>query len=198
MRHTNKIKRFIKYLINNGFILFRLGMKTNFSQAKSWITSAINDIKIVLNSLKMQYYSLVAFRSQFAVEKLNKAILSLMGAKIEKIHTPTEILNDIINNKEILTINEKTKEILKKISKYSEFFEKQGTKTIYGTLKDGKLTLAEEIYNSFEKIKDFIINLEKLGKHYLILFKETFKITEVEFEDLKQLKEFEGELKKWI
>ena len=49
-------------------------MNTNFSQGKSWIKSAISDIKIVINSLQNDYFSLVAFRSQFAVEKLNKAI----------------------------------------------------------------------------------------------------------------------------
>jgi len=63
-------------------------MDTNYTQGRSWITSAINDIKIVLNGLKDGYYSLVAFRSQFAVEKLNKAILSFMGLKAEKSYTP--------------------------------------------------------------------------------------------------------------
>lgn len=47
-------------------------MKTNFSQAKSWITSAINDIKRVLIDHKLKDFSRVAFRSQFAVEKLNR------------------------------------------------------------------------------------------------------------------------------
>lgn len=106
-------------------------MNTNFSQGKSCITSAINDIKIVLNGLNQDFYSLVAFRSQIAVEKLNKAILSFMGLKIDKTHTPTDILEDILKNesKEILTIDKDTKRIIEKILKYSKFFEKQGTQT---------------------------------------------------------------------
>jgi len=59
-------------------------MKTNFSQAKSWITSAINDIKRVLIDLKLKDFSRVAFRSQFAVEKLNKMILSLREGELNK------------------------------------------------------------------------------------------------------------------
>jgi len=173
-------------------------MKTNFSQGKSWITSAINDIKIVLNSLKNEYYSLVAFRSQFAVEKLNKAILSIMGLKFEKTHTPTDILNEILKDEPILNIDENTEKILEKIYKYSKFFEQQGTQTRYGTIKDNKLVTAEEIYKSFEDIKSFIKNLQDIVVCYLKLLKETLNITEKEFEDLKVFESLLGDLKKWI
>ncbi len=63
-------------------------MNTNHSQAESWINSAINDIKRAIKSYKARDYSDFAFRSQFAVEKINKAILSYFGLKIEKTHIP--------------------------------------------------------------------------------------------------------------
>ena len=97
-------------------------MKTNFSQAKSWITSAINDIKRVLIDLKLKDFSRVAFRSQFAVEKLNKMILSLMGIKIEKIHTPSEILNKVIKDNKVLSLDEEKKDLMENIIRNSEFF----------------------------------------------------------------------------
>lgn len=173
-------------------------MNTNFTQGKSWIISAISDLKIVINGVQNEYYSLVAFRSQFAVEKLNKAILSFMGLKVEKTHSPTDILEDILNRKSSLSFNLETKKILEKILKYSKFFENEGVQTRYGTIKNNKLIIAEEIYQSFEDIKNFLINLQNIVNCYLKLVKESLNITEKDFEDLKQLESLLGELKQWI
>ncbi|KKM21722.1 hypothetical protein LCGC14_1632580 [marine sediment metagenome] len=173
-------------------------MNTNFSQGKSWIISAISDVKIVINGLQNEYYSLVAFRSQFAVEKFNKAILSFMGLKIEKTHTPTDIIEDIINSKSSLIIDEETKKVLEKILKFSKFFENEGVQTRYGTIKNNKLVIAEEIYQSFEDIKIFLINLQNIVNYFLKLVKESLNITEKEFENLLKLESLSGELKQWI
>jgi HEPN domain-containing protein len=173
-------------------------MNTNFSQGKSWIISAISDLKIVISSIQNQFYSLVAFRSQFAVEKLNKAILNFMGLKVEKTHTPTDILEDVLKSTVSVIIDLETKEILEKILKYSKFFENEGTQTRYGTIKNNKLIIAEEIYHSFEDIKDFLIYLEKIVKLYLKLLKKSLNMTKEEFKDLDQLELLLGELKKWI
>jgi len=97
-------------------------MKTNFTQAKNWITSAINDVKIVLNSLKMKFFALAASRCQLAAEKLNKAILSFIGLKTKKTHMPSEILNNAIRTEDYLSIDDKTKNTLKNVIKYSKFF----------------------------------------------------------------------------
>ena len=172
-------------------------MNTNFSQGKSWIKSAISDMKIVINSVQNEYFSLVAFRSQFAVEKLNKAILSFMGLKVEKTHAPTDILEDVLKGESSLTIDLETKEILKKILKHSKFFENEGVQTRYGTIKNNKLIIAEEIYHSFEDIKDFLINLEKIVIFYLKLLKESLNMTNEEFKDLDRLESLLGELKQW-
>jgi len=110
-------------------------MKSNFTQAKSWIRSAINDVNRVLNGLKLEDYALVAFRSQFAVEKFNKSIISFIGVKVEKTHTPSEIIEDIINIEENLKLEEKTITLLRKIIKYSKTFENEGTKARYGVIK---------------------------------------------------------------
>ena len=173
-------------------------MNTNFSQGKSWIISAISDVKIVINGLQNEYYSLVAFRSQFAVEKFNKAILSFMGLKIEKTHTPTDIIEDIINSKSSLIIDEETKKVLEKNLKFSKFFENEGVQTRYGTIKNNKLVIAEEIYQSFEDIKIFLINLQNIVNCFLKLVKESLNITEKEFENLLKLESLSGELKQWI
>ncbi|MHA1659873.1 MAG: HEPN domain-containing protein [Promethearchaeota archaeon] len=171
-------------------------MKTNFTQAKSWISSAINDMKRVLNNLKMKDFSLVAFRSQFAVEKLNNALLNLLGVKIEKTHAPSKFLESILNDEKILIIDQKTRDLLKIIINNSRRFEAEGTKTRYGIRKNAQLTFPEDIYSSFDDIKEFIINLNNIIHNHVILLKETFNITENEFEDLKQLKKLGGELNK--
>lgn len=173
-------------------------MNTNFSQGKSWIISVISDIKIVINSLQNEFYSLAAFRSQFAVEKLNKAILSFMGLKVEKTHTPTNILEEIINSKSSISIDPEAKKRLERILKHSKFFENVGAQTRYGVIKKNKLVIAEEIYQSFEDVRLFLVNLQKVVNHYLILLKESLNITEKEFESLKQLESLYGELKQWI
>ncbi|MHA1194351.1 MAG: hypothetical protein ACTSP9_19050, partial [Promethearchaeota archaeon] len=89
------------------------------------------------------------------------------------------------------------KEILKEILNHSKFFENEGVKTRYGTIQNNKLIIAEEIYHSFEDIKDFLINLEKILKLYLKLLKKSLNMTKEEFKDLDQLELLLGELKKW-
>jgi len=173
-------------------------MKTNFTQAKSWIISAITDINRVVGSLERNDFADVAFRSQFAIEKLIKALLSLMGVKVEKTHIPTKVLKDLLKNEGILTIDEETEKKFNKVIKFSGFFEEQGTKTRYGTIKNEILTLPEDIYNSFEDIKEFIFNMVNLIHEYLIILEEIFGITKDKFEDLQHLKNLLGKLKKWI
>jgi len=46
-------------------------MKTNISLAKKWILSATSDINRILKDLETNDFADIAFRSQFAVEKLN-------------------------------------------------------------------------------------------------------------------------------
>lgn len=172
-------------------------MNTNYTQAKSWILSAISDIGIVFNALKQKYFSLVAFKSQFATEKLNKALLNLLGLKIEKTHTPSEILKEFIANENVLVIDEQAKEIILNILNCSFFFESQGTKTRYGLIQNNKLIIAEEIYSKFEDVKEFIVNLVKIVNYHIILLDKTFNITEKNFLELKQLKKFVKKLEKW-
>lgn len=173
-------------------------MKTNFSQAKSWIASAINDIKRVFNDLSLKDFSRVAFTSQLAVEKLNKAILSLIGIKIEKTHNPSEILKEVFIDEEALSIDEKAREWIEIIIRNSEFFERQGTKTRYGIIEGDKIRFPEEIYSSFEDIHNFLENLKTIINMYIKLMKETFRLSEKEFESIEVLKELEGEISKWI
>ncbi len=172
-------------------------MRTNFSQAKSWILSAINDIKRVKYSLKRKDFADVAFRSQFAVEKFNKAALNLLGVKVEKTHTPASILKSIILGEEIPINKESVKEILLKIINYSGLFEDEGVKTRYGISKEEMLMIPEQIYTSFEDIKQFILNLQKIVDLYLKFWNETFNINEIEFKELKILKKLNKKLKKW-
>ena len=173
-------------------------MKTNFSQAKGWLTSAINDIKRVLSDLNLKDFSRAAFRSQFAVEKLNKTILSFMGIKIEKTHTPSEILKKVLRDESVLSLNEETKDLIKYIIRTSEFFERHGTKTRYGVIEEDKIRFPEEIYGSFKDIKSFIENLVYMINLHTILMEKTFNLSLKKFEPLKLLKGLEGELNKWI
>ena len=173
-------------------------MKTNFSQANSWIASAINDIKRVLNDLNLKDFSRVAFTSQFAVEKLNKAIFSLIGIKIEKTHNPSEILKEVLLDEDALSIDEKAREWMEIIIRNSEFFERQGSKTRYGIIEGDKIRFPEEIYTSVEDILNFLENLKTIINVYTLLMKETFKLSEKEFELIDVLKELGGEISKWI
>ena len=173
-------------------------MKTNFTQAKSWIKSAIKDIKRVLNDLNFKDFSRVAFRSQFAVEKLNKSILNLLGIKIEKTHNPSEILKKVLLDEEVLSIDEVAKDLIKKIIRNSEFFEKQGTKTRYWIIEGDKIKFPEEIYSSFEDIKNFLVNLGNTIDIFTTLMVNTFNLSDKKFESLKALEQLKGELNKWI
>jgi len=68
----------------------------------------------------------------------------------------------------------------------------------FRTIKDNKLIIAEEIYQSFKDITNFIINLQKIVNCYLKLLRESLNITEKEFKELEQLELLSGELKQWI
>lgn len=172
-------------------------MNTNYTQAKSWISSAISDIEIVLTALKRKYYSLVAFKSQFAIEKLNKGLLNLFGLKIEKTHSPSEIIKEYFSKAKNLTFDKKAEELILNILNWSNFFESQGTKTRYGLVQDNTLIPAEKIYSKFEDVQKFIYNLLQIIHTYLLLLETIFNINEDNFEDIKKLKKFAKKLRKW-
>jgi HEPN domain-containing protein len=163
-------------------------MKTNISLAEKWIVSTIADIKRLLRALEVEDFADVAFRSQFAVEKLNKSILVLLGVKIQKTHEPTKILKDVLKDKEYRKFNEESEELIKEIITYSLIFEEEGTKTRYGFYKEDEFLVAEEIYTSIEDIKIFIINLEKIITIYINIIQDVFQIPETELKDLMILK----------
>ncbi|MBA7484829.1 hypothetical protein ES707_20360 [subsurface metagenome] len=173
-------------------------MKTNISLAEKWIVSAIADIKRFLNALEVEDFADVAFRSQFAVEKLNKSILVLLGVKIQKTHEPTKILKDVLKDKDYRTFDDKSEKLIKEIITFSLIFEEEGTKTRYGFYKEGEFLVAEEIYTSLEDIKHFIINLEKIISIYIDIIQDVFQIPKTEFKDLKILKDIKEDIIKWI
>jgi len=173
-------------------------MKTNITLAEKWISSAIADIKRFLKSLEGEDFADVAFRSQFAVEKLIKSILILLGVKIQKTHEPTKILKDVLKDKDCRTFDEKSEELIKEIITYSLIFEEEGTKTRYGFYKEDEFSLAEEIYTCKEDIKPFIINFEKIILLYIDIIQEVFQIPQTELENLKALKDIREDIIKWI
>lgn len=172
-------------------------MKTNIALAKKWISSAIADLERFLNSIEIDDFADAAFRSQFAVEKLNKSILILLGAKTQKTHEPTKILLDVLKDKEFRTFNKKTESLFNKIIDFSILFEEEGTKTRYGLYKDNDYITAEEIYESIEDINDFINNLEKVITAFITIIQEVFRIPVAELEELNKLKNIKGEILKW-
>lgn len=173
-------------------------MKTNISLAIKWIVSAIADLKRFLKSLKSEDFADAAFRSQFAVEKLNKSILVLLGLKIQKTHEPTKILKDVLKDKESRKFDKKTEELINQIISYSLLFEEEGTKTRYGVYQEDELLTPEEIYIALEDVKDFIINLEKIISIYITIIQEIFQIPKTELEDLQTLKDIKEDINKWI
>lgn len=173
-------------------------MQTNFSQARKWIISAIHDIKRVLKDLKTEDFADIAFRSQFAVEKLNKSILNLMGIKSIRTHTPSIILKDVLRNEKNLIIDKKMNELLEEICNYSKFFEEEGTKTRYGIFKKGELITSEEIYSTIKDIEKFLKYLGRIVKSFLVLLKESFRLTDKKIDELNQFEKLMGELKKWM
>ena len=173
-------------------------MKTNISLAKKWVVSAIRDLERFLKSLKSEDFADAAFRSQFAIEKLNKSILVLLGVKIQKTHEPTKILKDILKDKESRKFDKIAEELIKKMITYSLLFEEEGTKTRYGVYKEDEFLIAEEIYTSLEDIKQFIINLEKIISIYITIIQDIFQIHKNELEDLQTLKDIKEDIIKWI
>lgn len=173
-------------------------MKTNISLAKKWIESAIADLKRFLKSLESDDFADVAFRSQFAVEKLNKSILTLLGIKTQKTHEPTKILKDVLKDKDSRKFDKKAEKLIKNIISHSLIFEEEGTKTRYGIYKEDEFLIAEDIYISLDNIKEFIIDLEKVISIYIKIIEEIFQIPKKELKDLKILKEIKGEITKWI
>lgn len=173
-------------------------MKTNISLAKKWVLSAIADLERFLKSVKTEDFADAAFRSQFAIEKLNKSILILLGVKIQKTHEPTKILKDVLKDKDSRKFDKKAEEMIKQMISYSLLFEEEGTKTRYGVYKEDEFLLAEEIYTSLEDIKHFIINLEKIISIYIDIIQDVFQIPKTEFKDLKILKDIKEDIIKWI
>ncbi|MFO8018560.1 MAG: HEPN domain-containing protein [Promethearchaeia archaeon] len=171
---------------------------TNLSRAKKWLNSAISDINRVLNDLERGDYADIAFRSQFAVEKINKSIFNIFGIKIEKVHNPSTILDDFLKNVENLEIDDKIRSILEELTADSKVFENEGTKTRYGTIERGELITAEEIYNSFEDIKYLLKKLDKIIINLVRFLKYSIKKDKKELEIINELNELRILIAKWI
>lgn len=173
-------------------------MKTNLSLAKKWIVSAIADIKRFLKGLEGDDFADVAFRSQFAVEKLNKSILALLGLKIQKTHEPTKILKTVLKDKDVRKFNKNSEKLIEEIINNSLLFEEESTKTRYGFYKGDEFLTAEEIYKSLDDVKQLIINLEKVISVYANIVQEVFHIPKKKLEDLNILENLKEDIMKWI
>jgi HEPN domain-containing protein len=172
-------------------------MKTNISLAKNWIISAISDIKRIIKDFETEDFADIAFRSQFAVEKLNKSIIGLLGLKVQKTHEPTKILKSILHE-DSRKFNKNSEDLILQLITFSILFEEEGTKTRYGITQEDDFLLAEEIYTSFNDIKKFIQNLEKIITIHAKIIGDVFNIKESTLEDLINLKNLREELIKWI
>lgn len=53
------------------------------------------------------------------------------------------------------------------------------------------------MYDSQEKIKDFLYNLKKILENVVIFLQDVLHISEKDYEGLKQIKKFLGDKKKW-
>lgn len=172
-------------------------MKTNISLAKKWILSATSDINRILKDLETNDFADIAFRSQFAVEKLNKSIIGLLGLKVQKTHEPTKILKSILKE-EYREFDKTSEELILQLITFSILFEEEGTKTRCGITQENNFLVPEEIYKSFDDIDKFIQNLEKIITIYAKIIEDVFNIQENTLDDLKLLKNLREELIKWI
>ena len=159
---------------------------------------AASDIKRILKDLETDDFADIAFRSQFAVEKLNKSILALLGIKIQKTHEPTKILKSILKSEEHRAFDKKSEDLIIQMINYSILFEEEGTKTRYGVFIENEFLISEEIYTSFNDINKFISNLVKIISIYIKIISEVFKIRENKLDNLNLLKNLRDELIKWI
>ncbi len=94
--------------------------------------------------------------------------------------------------------DKKAEELIKQIIAHSLIFEEEGTKTRYGVYKEDEFLIAEDIYNTIDKVKQFIINLKKVISVYIKIIEEIFQVPENELKDMETLKEMKGEINKWI
>lgn len=171
---------------------------SNFSQASKWILSFIGDVNRVKRSFDFEDYSDTIFRAQFAVEKLNKAILILFGLKFKKTYTPSDIINEDLISERIKILDEETKKLLLKITKSTRKFERLGTTPRYGFIRDNELVLPEELYSSKEDIEHLLNEFLIISEDFLILLKGKFSKNETIKLIIKKLSKCVGEYKAWI
>jgi HEPN domain-containing protein len=148
-------------------------INSNITQARKWIISVINDIERVKRSYEANDYADSIYRCQFAIEKINKAILILFGFQLKRTHTPSKIIGTILKTKKDLFDSE-SKKILEKIIEVSKKFEKLKTTPKYGFLENGDYILPEEIYSSKEEVKNFL-------KDMIIIIKDMINLLNLKF-----------------
>jgi len=173
-------------------------MKTNISLAKKWILSATSDIKRILKDLEIEDFADIAFRSQFAVEKFNKSILGILGIKVQKTHEPSKIIKTLLKEEEYLKFDKNSEDLIIQMITLSILFEEEGVKTRYGISREDEFLVAEEIYKSFDDIKRFISNLEKIIMVFIKIILDIFKIPENKLDNLQILKDLREQLITWI
>ncbi len=128
---------------------------------------------------------------------MNKAIINILGLKVEKTHNPTKIIKKALKEKENLRLKPEGWEVLLNIVNTSEFFEKQGTITRYGLIKGEDLIFPEEIYNSKEKILDFLSKFKIILENTIIFLQDIMNFSEKDFPVIKDLKKWIEAKKLW-
>lgn len=172
-------------------------INSNISQAKKWILSFIKDIDRVKRSYDANDYADSIYRSQFAVEKLNKSILILFGFQFKKTHTPSKIIGTLLKKKKDIFDADSNK-ILEKIVDISKKFEKLKTTPKYGFLKNGNLTLPEELYSSSEDVNLFLKDMTLVLKNMIDLLNLKFSDNLVIIKLIEKLIEILEVYKAWL
>ncbi len=133
-------------------------MTSNGDLFYSWLQMAHNDILVALSLYKSKQWAATIFHLQQAVEKLEKALLTLNGVEPRKTHTPSRDLLRIISSFDIPIQN-----ILFQIVTLARTIEDEGTRPRYGIRHVNGIKTPQEIYNE-ENAKEFLADTLQILK----------------------------------
>ncbi|MHA1275847.1 MAG: HEPN domain-containing protein [Candidatus Helarchaeota archaeon] len=126
-------------------------MTTNFDKIRDWMEIAIADANTALNNYQNENHYASFFFSQQCNEKLCKSLLLLFGKQVQKTHFPTQILQNLISNKDIsdpVVVN-----LIQKLINQTVYLEREREIPCYGIEENERIMKPQDLYSDTDALK---------------------------------------------
>ncbi|MHA1579213.1 MAG: HEPN domain-containing protein [Candidatus Freyarchaeota archaeon] len=135
------------------------GMVNNFDIASGWIRLAFEDWRVIGRLSVEENRGAIVYHVQQFVEKLLRAVISVLGFEPRQVHNPSWQLDEILSDVQLGEIEEKISPddiaLLEDVSSVAKTLEDERTRPRYGVRHASGVTTPNEYYSE-DAVRQFL------------------------------------------